>query len=368
MSLEQTITQAWYQNKAWIRTLKPLSKLYEMELNRRRLNALSEQKTLFAPVVVVGNITVGGTGKTPLIIHLSQKLEKEGLSVGVISRGYLPRDISKKNKRTSRLKYPHVVNKAEDSADQVGDEPLMICEQTNATVVISPDRYAAAEYLTGIKDIDVILSDDGMQHFGLPRDLEILVVDGSRELGNELLLPAGPLREPVSKLKEVDFCLVNGDKSTLRSEVLKESVNGSFKLLPCSWVQIATGKRLALENFNPVDGSVAVAAIGNPQRFFDTLAGLGINTSCIALDDHRSIDADLIEGLDKGLLKELTNEPESKKPGSQILMTMKDAVKCRDIATENCWALDVTLDMSEPLKQELLSAILTLVKQSHTLK
>ena len=347
MSLEQKITRAWYQNQRWVRLLLPLSKLYEIGLAHRKRKAISEPASLAVPIVVVGNITVGGTGKTPLIMHLCQKLSEQRLSVGIISRGYIRADLS-----SAQKSYPYQVNK-NDSPDIVGDEPLMICQGSDVAVVVDPDRYAAAQHMLEVRDVDVILSDDGMQHFALPRDLEILVVDGSRELGNELLLPAGPLREPIERLRSVDFCLVNGAKDRpLKSEALKYAVDGYFQLTAACWVQVSTGQKRTLEQFASeylasASGIKAVAGIGNPQRFFDTLAALGIEAESLPLDDHQAITAEFLS---------------SKKSASLILMTAKDAVKCRAFATDNCWALEVGVDIDKSLEQALIESIKALVK------
>lgn len=345
MTLEQKVTQAWYQDQAWIKALTPLSWVYKHALERQRKKR-SNQTKLAVPVVVVGNITVGGTGKTPLIIHLCQKLMAMGLSVGVISRGY----------GGQAKQYPHHVSQ-DDSPQEVGDEPLMICQQTGAMVVVDPNRRGAAEYLIQSQRVDLILSDDGMQHFQLPRDLEILVVDAQRQLGNQHLLPAGPMREPIDKLKEADFCLLNGNAGTpLNSPMLSEFASGYFKLVPKSWLQVSTGKSVSLAEFEPAKQLFAIAGIGNPQRFFDTLKELGLSADKgfsieeIALDDHQAIDETRLLALDV------------KKVDSQILMTSKDAVKCRSIASTNCWALEVGIEIDESLENEILRAIRTLAK------
>jgi len=353
MSLEQRITQAWYQDQKWIRALTPLSKLYQVGFNHRRKKILSENRSLPVPVVVVGNITVGGTGKTPLIIGLCRKLSEAGLSVGVISRGY----------GAQRNQYPYEVSISDDVA-QVGDEPLMICQQSSVPVVIDPDRYVAAQHLIGLKKIDVILSDDGMQHFGLPRDLEILVVDAARELGNELLIPAGPLREPAERLQSVDFCLVNGLFEEIKSDKLKRTVSGQFRLKANAWVQVATNKKVALSEFKPADNLKAVAGIGNPQRFFNTLKELGIKAKSYPLNDHQAITPELLLSLgsDHNAQNSTADQIETKNSNTQILMTMKDAVKCRAFATENCWALDVGLEMDAQLEHKILNAVQALIK------
>lgn len=341
MSIEQWITRAWYQNQSWIRALSPLSTLYEIGLARRRNKALSLGRELPVPVVIVGNITVGGTGKTPLIIYLCQKLAAQGYRVGVVSRGY----------GAKTKDYPYKLSST-DQAQQVGDEPRLIHEQTGATLVIDPDRYAAARHLISQDRVDVILSDDGMQHFGLPRDMEILVVDAERELGNELMLPAGPLREPLERLLSVDFCLINGSVERLKSAALIHVVSGSFLVKPINWHQVATGNTLPLEALPVVQKRTAIAAIGNPQRFFNSLEKLGIQADCIALDDHQSISPESLSALSGG--------PDNK----QVLMTMKDAVKCRSFANEHCWALDVGVQIDSALEARMLDKIQQLINNS----
>ncbi|MEX2366400.1 MAG: tetraacyldisaccharide 4'-kinase, partial [Pseudohongiellaceae bacterium] len=177
MSLEQIITRAWYQDKPWVRCLSVLTPLYRFGLKRAKDRASKQKIKLPVPVVVIGNLTVGGTGKTPLIIFLAQALEKRGRRVGIVSRGY--------GGRSNRYPYKVLIS---DTAKKVGDEPLMLAQTLNIPVVIGADRLAAIKHLLEINsEIDVILSDDGMQHYRMPRDMEILVVDGSRELGNEKL-------------------------------------------------------------------------------------------------------------------------------------------------------------------------------------
>lgn len=352
MSFEQIITRAWYQDQKWIRVLTPLSKVYQLGLNRRRKRACAEARSLSVPVVVVGNITVGGTGKTPLIIELCRKLSEAGISIGVVSRGY--------GAQTNQ--YPYEVSSS-DTAAEVGDEPLMICQQTSAVVVIDPDRYAAARHLIDLHKVDIILSDDGMQHFGLPRDLEILVVDGMRELGNERLIPAGPLREPVERLNQVDFCLINGTRTEIKSSLLKQSFSGRFSLQAKSWVHVATNKRTSLEQFRPAGKLYALAGIGNPQRFFNTLESLGVDAECRVLDDHQAVSEALLLSLSTKGRHSNISETDSENNSAQILMTMKDAVKCRDFATDNCWALDVGLVMEPQLENKILDSIKALTSK-----
>ncbi|MFX4226690.1 MAG: tetraacyldisaccharide 4'-kinase [Porticoccaceae bacterium] len=339
MSLEQIITRAWYQDKPWVRCLSVLTPLYRLGLNRAKKRGIKQRIKLPVPVIVVGNITVGGTGKTPLIIFLAKALEKRGRRVGIVSRGY--------GGRASR--YPYKVLST-DTVDRVGDEPLMLAQTLNVPVVIDPDRLAAIKHLLEINsEVDLILSDDGMQHYSMPRDMEILVVDGSRELGNEQLLPAGPLREPIDRLRTVDFCLVNGARQEPKSPALQYVDPGSFRLVPSQWRQVATGETRELGYLPEAARVLAIAGIGNPERFYDTLKALGIEFDHHSLNDHQLLEESELARLG-------ATDPEI-----QILMTTKDEVKYRQMirqnAWNNVWALEVAVEMEPALQGVILDAI-----------
>lgn len=339
MSLEHIITRAWYEDKTWVRSLSVLTPLYRFGLERAKKRAIKQRIQLPVPVIVVGNITVGGTGKTPLIMFLAQALEQRGRRVGIVSRGY--------GARTNR--YPYKVI-ASDSADIVGDEPLMLAQSLDVPVVIDPDRLSAIKHLLETNaEVDVILSDDGMQHYRMPRDMEILVVDGRRELGNEQLLPAGPLREPLDRLKTVDFCLVNGGNKELNSLALRYVEPDVFSLVPAKWRQIATGETRELGYLPAAKRIVAMAGIGNPERFYATLENQGLHFDPYPLNDHQSLSKEEL------IRMGVTN------PETQILMTTKDEVKYREIirqnAWNNIWALDVTVQMTPDLQEDILDAI-----------
>ncbi|MDX1803652.1 MAG: tetraacyldisaccharide 4'-kinase, partial [Alcanivorax sp.] len=199
--LENWIEKQWYQGQtnAWMAPLKPLAILVSMEARRRlkRFRRLANKPPV--PVLVVGNITVGGTGKTPLVIALVQAAQQRGLKVAVISRGY----------GGSTTHYPQVVH-GDSNALEVGDEPVLIARRTGAPVVLNPDRRAALDYAIQHFQPQLVISDDGLQHYSLPRSAEVVVIDGQRGLGNGQCLPAGPLREPAERLKEVDFLISSG--------------------------------------------------------------------------------------------------------------------------------------------------------------
>ena len=205
------------------------------------------------PVIVVGNITVGGTGKTPIVIALCKYFESQGKSIGVVSRGFgggYTQDILK-------------VTKLTDSRE-CGDEPALIAQQTNAQVVVAKRRNKATQYLTTNSKVDIIISDDGLQHYAMGRDVEIVVIDGIQRFGNGLLLPSGPLREPVKRLRSVDIVINNG--SVVEGEI-------SSQLNPEHYVNLLTNETKQLDYFEGTQ-CYAIAGIGNPTNFFSLLESL----------------------------------------------------------------------------------------------
>lgn len=282
---------------SWL--LRPLS-LITCAVARRRRQAARDAHShaLTCPVIVVGNLTVGGTGKTPVLIALALALGAHGRKVGVISRGYgakigiEPRDVSEAT-----------------GPDVVGDEPWLIHQALNVPVFVHPDRVRAAEQLCAhYPEVDVILSDDGLQHHRLPRSVEIVVIDGSRRLGNRLCLPAGPLRESVKTLDEVDFVLVNGEPFA------KHQWGVHFVLTEVR--DLFDQSTMPVEDFILKFGAepvVALAGIGHPQKFFDALRARGLRLKTYALDDHQSAPVALLHTLSR--------------VEAPLLMTEKDAVK-----------------------------------------
>ncbi len=259
------------------------------------------------PVVVVGNITVGGSGKTPLTIALANELVHRGWRPGIVSRGYRARDTT-----------PRAVG-AGDHPDDVGDEPLLLA-RTDVPVWVGADRPAAARALLTVhRDCDVIVADDGLQHYALARDVEIAVVDAGRGLGNGLLLPAGPLREPEARLAQVDAIVRLGGSAVRSGRDFAMTLAGERFLRVNSGGVTADAAAFR-------SGAVhALAGIGDPARFFAQLASLGIAATCHPFPDHHRYTA-----ADLAL------------PGATaILMTEKDAVKCRTFADDRCWALPV---------------------------
>jgi tetraacyldisaccharide 4'-kinase len=279
-----------------------------------------------ACIVVVGNITVGGSGKTPLVIRLCRILREAGLSPGVISRGYGGQE------RGLRL-----VSPASDPG-VVGDEPLLIAQRSGVPVIVSADRCAAARALLK-KGIRVIVSDDGLQHYRLPRTLEICVIDGSRGLGNGRLLPAGPLREPIGRLEDIDHIVINGDADFLPSDLAVSHMALVGGLL-CS---LDGGQNWRLAQFGGCRVN-AVAGIGNPGRFFDLLRHARIKVIEHAFPDHHAFQRSDFDGMARDL---------------PILMTEKDAVKCRHLGLENAWFLSVDAVLPAEWEEEFLRQVRT---------
>lgn len=311
----------WYSQNpvAWL--LLPLSWLFcVVAMVRRQLyqNDILSQHSLPVPVVVIGNISVGGTGKTPLIIALSQLLSQQGFKVGIISRGY-----------GGTVTGVHTVS-ADDDATVCGDEPLLIKMRTGLPVVIGSDRVAAAQHLLDHHDCDVLLSDDGMQHYRMQRDMEIAVVDSARMHGNGFCIPAGPLREPKSRLQQVDMVVFHGDSTKpyhfiLEIDQCKELVSGIEKPLT-----VFEGTKVH-----------AIAGIGHPQRFFSQLKARGLEIIEHPFPDHHVYTAADFEFDDE----------------LAVLMTEKDAVKCVGLKLENAWSVSANASLSTRLMEDIISMV-----------
>jgi tetraacyldisaccharide 4'-kinase len=318
----------WYRISPLHLLLYPLSLLFRFLSALRRLlyrSGILSSVRLPVPVIVVGNISVGGTGKTPLTLCLVQQLIENGYHPGIVSRGYT------KGGNTCRL--PRQVS-VDDMADEVGDEPLLMAQRALCPVWVGRDRPAAARaLLEAHPECDVILSDDGLQHYRLQRDVEIVVVDGARRFGNGLLLPAGPLREPLSRLGEATAVVVNGGSTSGNEYAMHLEGKRFYNLLNPEIVaapEAFAGQRLH-----------AIAGIGHPQRFFKHLAHLGLESQSHPFPDHHRYTAHDI-GFDDA---------------DAILMTEKDAVKCVSFANERCWVLRVDAQVSPALPQLILEKV-----------
>ncbi|MBU2256793.1 MAG: tetraacyldisaccharide 4'-kinase [Gammaproteobacteria bacterium] len=315
MSLSARLTAAWYAGHPALGLLRPLEWLYRVVVQRKRSRFLAGEGEIYrapVPVVVVGNITVGGTGKTPMILWLIEHCRRQGLRVGVVSRGY----------GAQPPQLPWRVQ-ADQAAGVAGDEPLLIVQRSGVPLMIDPDRSRAVAALLAAEPLDLILSDDGLQHYRLARDLELVLIDAARGLGNRHCLPAGPLREPVERLQSVDALLYNGASSDPQGGY-------GFTLQPRTLVNLRSGKPHPLSHFPAGQALHAVAGIGNPQRFFNTLEGLHWRPVAHAFADHAPYSAELLNF----------------SPALPVLMTEKDAVKCRAFAADDWWYLAVDAEPS----------------------
>ncbi|QDP01744.1 tetraacyldisaccharide 4'-kinase [Thalassotalea sp. PS06] len=326
------IEQAWYQQH-WLKwMLLPLSLLFWLLSSLRKWAfrlGLKKQFKVSVPVIIVGNIGVGGNGKTPVVIYLVKLLQRLNINVGVTSRGYGGKADN----------YPLTLDNG-TSAQQAGDEPVLIFQRCNVPVVVGPDRVKNCQQLIEL-GCQVIISDDGLQHYRLQRDMEIVIIDGQRRFGNGWLLPAGPLRELPSRLNNVDVVICNGGQA--------KTGEMSLTLSPGALVHIKSGTSLPLEQFVSSHSSQAqaLAGIGNPQRFFNTLTDLNLSLSKqVEFVDHHQFSAEDFQQFDD-------QQP--------LLMTEKDAVKCRNICPDNAWYLPVDGVLSEADEQHLLQLINTRV-------
>lgn len=322
MALGTSLQRRWYGGgKPPLWTL-PLEALYRAVVARRaerfRRDASSVVK-LSVPVVVVGNITIGGTGKTPLIVALARAMAERGFKPGIVSRGY-----------GGSERGPYLLTGSDDPS-KVGDEPTLI-RQSGFPVAIGRERPEAAQLLIDA-GCDLILADDGLQHHRLGRDVEICVIDGERRLGNGRLLPAGPLREPASRLAQVDFIVVNGHTGQPNEIVM--TLEGGIA------INMADPSRTApLADFAGRPAH-AVAGIGNPARFFASLTAQGIAVDGHPFADHHAFTRDDLTFAD----------------GCPVLMTDKDAVKCRSFARENWWRVPVSASLPESFYDEVAACV-----------
>jgi len=310
----------WYSNNPISTLLLPISWLYSLLVMLRRTAyrvGLLPSHSFDVPVVVVGNITVGGTGKTPMVAWLVEAMRGAGYRPGIVSRGYGGMASS----------WPQQV-RVDSDPKMVGDEPLLLARRCQVPIAVGPDRVAAVRALLEHTDVDLIIADDGLQHYALERDIEIAVTDGARRFGNRRALPAGPLREPVSRLKSCHLMVSNGTASRgefsmrLRGDTLY-SVGGK-----------GSGRPLAELKGVQVH---AVAGIGDPQRFFDKLRRQGVTLIEHPFPDHHPYQASELDFGDQ----------------LPVIMTEKDAVKCRPFAQTNHWYLPVTAELDDAFMHRL---------------
>ena len=323
------LPNAWYENAAWLALLAPLSWLFEIIVSYRRRRQRSTIKFRpSVPVLVIGNLTVGGTGKTPLVIELAKQFTALGLKPGVISRGY-----------GGSQRRPLAVT-GDSDPEVVGDEAVLIATSLRCPVVIGADRVAAIQSLLRSEHCDVIISDDGMQHYRMHRDAELMVIDGQRGFGNERSLPAGPMREPKTRMSEVDWVIVNGEDSR------GVAPSNAFKmdLEPQLLTHLRSGKQQGIEELG--QGTVhGVAGIGNPTRFFSTLSQSGLEVMEHPFPDHHMFAPEDLMFADD----------------LPVVITEKDAIKCRgmelSLISADVWVLSVSVHIPSTLVTSILDKL-----------
>lgn len=330
------VDRLWYGKGRPLLWLAPLSWLYRAVTEQRRRRAWNERhQSLPVPVIVVGNITAGGTGKSPLTARLVSAMSAAGWRPVILSRGYGGKS----------GQYPLPVTATTDPA-RAGDEPVMLAQSTGVPVLVDPQRMRAARYALSHGLGDVLICDDGLQHYALPRDIELAVFDAARGVGNGAIIPVGPLREPVSRLAGVDFVLVNGASGGAGDGRLESFADihhpalFAMNLRPTHLVHLASGRQAPVSELQ--GRSVrALAGIGNPVRFFSTLRELGATVREQGLPDHHRFS-----------LRDLET-----RPGEWLVMTAKDAVKCRKFAPDNAWYLAVEAEVPEAFIEEFLALL-----------
>ena len=310
------IEKLWYgKNKSfWL--LLPFSLLYGcISFIRRQLYKFGIFKAWQSPIpiIVIGNLSAGGNGKTPLAISLIEALKAKGLKVGLVSRGYGGKSDH----------YPLILDEHTTTA-QAGDEPILIYQRTQIPIAVAPKRVEAVKELLKSYQLDVVLTDDGLQHYALARDIEIVVVDGKRLFGNGWWIPAGPMRERTNRLKSVDLIMINGDSSGDISNQYPDKTY-TMQLTPSYAVNLLTNEKSQLSALHHI---CAIAGISNPKRFFDMLIKMNadlLHTESFA--DHQNFSLPLLEKIAES--------------NQTLLMTEKDAVKCRQFALPNWWYLPI---------------------------
>lgn len=319
----------WYNKSGITLLLLPFSWLFcALAILRRWLYrvGLLQVHQLPVPVIIVGNISVGGTGKTPLVTWLVEWLRKQGYTPGIVSRGY----------GGAATHWPQQV-RADSDPRMVGDEAVLLSRRTACPMAVGPDRVAAANALLTYTDCDVIVADDGLQHYALGRDVEIAVVDGVRRFGNQHCLPAGPLREPLWRMKSVDLVVTNGVAGAREYRM---------ELIPGRLQNMRTPTRNMSLAYLQGKTVHAVAGIGHPERFFRQLEAHGLTVIPHPFADHHPFGA-----ADIAFADELP-----------VLMTEKDAVKCQAFATERHWSVPVDAKLDE----RMLPLLMRLLKNRNT--
>lgn len=318
----------WFGSSLCYLFLLPFSWVYGFFSTLNRISYKYGWRKVYrfsVPIIVIGNLTIGGNGKTPMVLWLIDQLKTRGWRVGVVSRGYGGRSD----------KYPIIINSTSCSK-KCGDEPLLIWRRTGVLVSVSPNRVKAVSALLKKQPLlDIIISDDGLQHYALFRDIEWVVIHSLRRFGNGCWLPAGPMRERITRLNTVQAIIINGLSNDIRSGAIL------MQLCPRSIINLVTGE---IRPIQPLKDVVAIAGIGYPKQFFMTLQDYGIfPIKTIEFSDHHMYSEIMLSSLTSG------NE--------MLLMTEKDAIKCLDFAHENWWYVHIDVNIHQEDTEKLLSKI-----------
>lgn len=339
MNLESLLARSWYGSCPWTKVFTPLMPFVKKVVYKKRAAFLANPSQSYrapVPVIVVGNISVGGTGKSPMVVALCEWLRDSGFHPGIVSRGH-----------GVTLTSPVLVDE-HSLASQVGDEPVMLARRTQCPIVVYPKRADAVKHLLNVAKVDVLVCDDGMQHYALNRDIEIAMVDAQRGIGNGCLLPVGPLREPVERLDSVDYIVSIANEITPTLAALNHTLeHGSVITATLSTPQLMSldgARQLAFSEAFAGDKQWHVmAGIGNPERFLNTLHASGLTKpeSVTWFSDHHDYHKDDIP------------------LQGNVIMTEKDAVKCQKLAltNQNVWYLPVSLTLPETLKTTLINKL-----------
>jgi tetraacyldisaccharide 4'-kinase len=323
----QILIDQWYQPKPWGKLLWPLAKLFELAVRFRKYcydrNYFKKYRAT-VPVIIVGNLTVGGTGKTPLVIYLAQLLKAQGFRPGIVSRGY-----------KGQVKSVVMVSSYSDP-NVVSDEAVLLAQRTACPVIIAKKRAVGVDQIVRYNRVNVIICDDGLQHYGLERDIEIAVIDGERRFGNGQSLPMGPMREPESRLDSVDLIVTNSANSAPHNS-REHSMN-----FICDMVYSLShpNQKRSIRDFigSPVH---AIAGIGYPERFFQQLRDLGIIVTSHPFPDHYKFSAADVSFADQ----------------LPVLITEKDAVKCKHFAHQRLWVVAVSVELPQSFDARVLQLI-----------
>lgn len=344
MSLEKAFTQSWYKKHGWTHLLRPFLPIVKHLVQRKRERFLANRERLYrppVPVLVVGNISVGGTGKSPMVVALCDFLKASGYRPGIISRGH-----------GARLSEPQSVS-ANSLPSEVGDEPVMLAKRTACPVVVFAQRNLAIQHLLEQQQVDVIISDDGMQHYAMQRDIEIAMLDAQRGLGNGCLLPVGPLREPATRLADVDYVVTIGEPLAASINNLAIPIRSMALQTDYLYGLKSTARWSVQQAFSEVKDWHLIAGIGNPMRFQQSLQHLGLPSgfSHQWFVDHHDF------------------RPEDIPEDVAVIMTEKDAVKCQYLALKNpnIWYLPISLILTDDFKNDLITQLknITLELQNH---